>query len=153
MFTRYFTRLVRFKRYYPLITFPTLISATMKQYECSPTFQGLPVGATFLLHQGNIIFEQEYPGLCVSPYFKPTLPGHEYRENGYFYPTEAEMMIPVYEKVSNEEEERLGSLGLSTAQVGYLKLKGKCKIGCASVTLVQMELLSLDHELIWKWHL
>ncbi|KAL2917715.1 hypothetical protein HK105_202588 [Polyrhizophydium stewartii] len=102
-----------------------------------------------------------FPGLEISAVFAPGLGGHVYLETGGimgFYPTQAVVEIPMFERMSREEEERLGSAGISKQAVGILRATGECKYGCATVRLTDLALYPLDQDgtldrerPVWTW--
>ena len=137
-----------------------LIVCTHKAIECSPTFAGVPVAATFLMHQAYDKFEKEFPGLELPSVFDMNSSEFEYFESTssigkltgtIFGPSEATIIIPVYEKYSQLEEERLGSAGIKKSPVGKVKITGKCQIGCARVLMTQMTLFKLNNEIVWNY--
>ncbi|KAI8918097.1 hypothetical protein BC831DRAFT_483316 [Entophlyctis helioformis] len=116
------------------------------------------------MHQAVPVFEAAFPGLEVSAVYAPGMGGHVYEETGAilgFYPTEAVVELPVFERLSRAEEERLGSAGIRKKPVGLLRVTGECRYGCANVALQSMALFSLaslerDGQLdrshpIWTW--
>ncbi len=133
-----------------------VIVATAKKVNSSPTYQGVPVGCTFLIQQSQPIFTKQFPGLEISPVFSLGQPNNTYREQGLIYPTQATLGIPVYRKFSPLEEARLGSSGIKKKQVAQLVIDGKCKYACANVYLVKMTLYKCEDEqptdeIIWQY--
>ncbi|KAJ3271681.1 hypothetical protein HDV01_006460 [Terramyces sp. JEL0728] len=107
--------------------------STRKPLEASPTFNGIPLAATFLINQCIPAFNKEFPGLEVAGSFSLGSDHNEYQESGGLgiYPTKARVLLPVYEKLKPQEEAQLGIAGIKKPPVGFLVLKGKCKVGCA----------------------
>ena len=137
-----------------------LIIIPKTRLECSPTFAGVPVAATFLMHQAYAQFESQFPGLELASLFDTNSSEFEYYEatSGLerlavkiFGPSQATIIIPVYEKYSQVEEERMGSAGIKKSPVGKLQIVGKCQMGCAKVTLSQMTLFKLNDEIVWNY--
>jgi hypothetical protein len=133
---------------------------THKPIDCSPTFAGVPVAATFLMHQAYEKFETQFPGLSLPSIFDSNSSEYEYFEasttwgkftDTIFGPSEATVIIPVYEKYSELEEERMGSAGIKKSPVGRLKATGECQMGCARVRLKEMTLFKLNHDIVWKY--
>jgi hypothetical protein len=139
----------------------TSLYSSQKIY-CSPTFEGVPVSATLLIHQSIPYFEKKFPGLEVSGVYSPGEPGHTYVESGKIlglYPTKCTVTIPIYEKLSKEEEERLGKAMIKKDAVAHLILHGECKVGCATATLSSIRIYKLDANqntdlsaLVWSWN-
>lgn len=87
--------------------------------------------------------------------------GHTYQESGGFagvYPTKCQVGIPIFERLSQLEEARIGQALLLKPAVAHLVLKGDCKVGCATASLSEMELFKVDQEKkpiweksVWKW--
>jgi hypothetical protein len=132
---------------------------------CSPTFEGIPVSATLIIFQAVSHFQKHYPGLEISASFSPGKAAeHFYKEEGGFlglFPTRCVVGIPVFEKLDELEESRLGQALLMKPIVGHLVLEGKCKMGCASATLSSLSLYRVDSQkkpnisakgLIWALH-
>lgn len=189
--------------------FNYLSSKLVPVLECSPTFNGIPVAATFLLYQAQSIFSNEFPGLEISAVFEvrpqkkygyitrddvkskdsqnyktakdvvrenendsidlpPNLDDHDkythdnyseynYREFGGMFPFErlfpsnCEVIVPIFEKLSQLEEARLGEAGITKPVIGRLKIIGECSTGCAKVRLQKMILYKLNGEIVWTW--
>ncbi|ORY49860.1 hypothetical protein BCR33DRAFT_649159, partial [Rhizoclosmatium globosum] len=114
----------------------------------SPIFQGTPVAATLLMHQAAKIFDKQFDSLLeMSAVFSRMIKEFGYSESGGFlgtWATGVEVIVPVFEKLSETEEARLGSVGIRKRPVGSLKMKGKCTYGCAVVQLMHMQVLKLD---------
>ena len=132
---------------------------THKIVEASPTFEGIPVGATLLIFQSLPVFEAKFKDkLVVSPSFSPGKLNHNYFEKGFLIPNACVVEIPVYEKLEEEEEKRLGKLLIEKLIVGHLVVEGVCKLGCASVTMRSVKLFKVDAnqkptgEPIWEYH-
>jgi hypothetical protein len=132
-----------------------------RKLECSPTFQGVPVAGTFLIHQSIPYFDKKFPGLEIAGAFVPGETLHSYVEQKVMglYATSCKVTIPVYEKLSKQEEERLGKAMLKKPAVGLLVLEGDCKVGCATVQLTSIRLYKLDQDKnpvmehpIWEWN-
>jgi hypothetical protein len=132
-----------------------------KTIHCSPTFQGVPVAGTFLIHQSIPYFDKKFPGLEIAGAFVPDEIGHSYKESKVLglYATACTVTIPVYQKLSKQEEERLGKAMLKKIPVGHLVLEGDCKVGCAAATLTTIKLYKLDADqnpdlesLVWEWN-
>lgn len=124
------------------------LSGLFMTLDASPTFQGVPVASTLLIHQAQAIFASEYPGLEMSVVFRPGTSGHKWAESPMFYPTSHTVTIPIYEKLAQVEEDALGVNGIAKIPVGYLVLLGECSYGCATVQLRKMTLFSSSDELI-----
>ncbi|KAI9342615.1 hypothetical protein BDR26DRAFT_859256 [Obelidium mucronatum] len=76
-----------------------------------------------------------------------------YEETGGFLGTWAsgvEVKVPVFEKLSQTEESRLGNAGIRKKPVGALIMKGKCSYGCAVVQLMHMQVVKLDGSTVWE---
>ncbi|KAJ3095809.1 hypothetical protein HK100_005727 [Physocladia obscura] len=76
-----------------------------------------------------------------------------YQESGGFFgswATAVEVKVPVFEKLPEEEESRLGSAGIRKKPVGSLIMKGKCTYGCAVVKLMNLQVRKLDGDLVWE---
>jgi hypothetical protein len=149
-----------FKRRLWIAAFPLIIIPCHKPIDCSPTFAGVPVAATFLMHQAYGKFESQFPGLSLPSVFDSNSSDYEYYESSttwgkftdkIFGPSEATIIIPVYERYSELEEERLGSAGIKKSPVGKLKATGVCQIGCARVLLTEMTLFKLNNDIVWKY--
>ncbi|KAJ3078302.1 hypothetical protein HDU99_000656, partial [Rhizoclosmatium hyalinum] len=150
--------------------------AAAKKYS-SPIFQGTPVAATLLMHQAAKIFDKQFDSLLemsavfVLPENVPDRGAYSknasdqeneesrmikefgYSESGGFlgtWATGVEVIVPVFEKLSETEEARLGSVGIRKRPVGSLKMKGKCTYGCAVVQLMHMQVLKLDGTVVWE---
>jgi hypothetical protein len=134
---------------------------TRPKYFQSPTFQGIPVAGTLLIHQSIPYFQAQFPKLEVCGVFAPSEEFHEYIETGHtfgVYPTGCRISIPIYEKLSIEEEERLGKALLKKPVVGVMVIEGECKVGCATATIKSINVYRLnslkkpDYEKpIWSW--
>jgi hypothetical protein len=138
----------------------------MRRLEASPTFSGVPVAATFLMHQAQTPFENAFPGLEMSAVFSM----HNTQDFSYtefakdpesvfsrlhmriFGASEAQVSVPVYERLSQAEEERLGASGIRKAPVGTLIMKGMCRVGCAQVKLMQVTLTKTNGDVVWTWN-
>ncbi|KAJ3091141.1 hypothetical protein HK102_001555 [Quaeritorhiza haematococci] len=106
-----------------------------------------------------------YPGVFINsatpllhPHFQRRPdnrePGYSYKETGAFsayWPTGCVVEVPVFEKLDQAEEARLGIVGIKKTPVAKLILVGDCQYGCAKVTLMEMRLLKLDGEFVWEW--
>ncbi|KAH9247263.1 60S ribosomal protein L11 [Batrachochytrium salamandrivorans] len=102
----------------------TLFTPDSHQIECSPLFQGVPVAATFLIHQAIPVVTEALPGLEVSAVFSPELGGHMYEETGGIlgvYRTGAVVELPMFERTTPEEAQRLGVAGIFKEAVGVLR--------------------------------
>lgn len=93
------------------------LNSRKPQIHCSPTFNGIPVSATFLLHQSHNLFTNQFPGLEMSPVFAINYSDEfTYKETGMFadygWPTGCIVTVPVFERLSKEEEVRLGNNGI-----------------------------------------
>ncbi|TPX74716.1 hypothetical protein CcCBS67573_g04027 [Chytriomyces confervae] len=153
--------------------------STLKNYS-SPAFQGTPVAATLLMHQAVKLFEKQFDGLLeMSPVFvlPEDMPAPEsyskgasgdydeeddptavhkqfsYSESGGFFggwASECAVKVPVFEKLDDQEEARLGNAGIRKRPVGSLIMKGKCSYGCAVVQLMYMQVQKLDGSVVWE---
>ncbi|KAJ3021445.1 UNVERIFIED_CONTAM: hypothetical protein HDU68_009620 [Siphonaria sp. JEL0065] len=150
--------------------------AAAKRYS-SPIFQGTPVAATLLMHQAVKIFDPQFNDLLeMSPVF--VLPENVpdrgaysngnapddsdesdmvkefgYNETGGFlgsWASGVEVKVPVFEKLTQTEESRLGNAGIRKKPVGALVMKGKCSYGCAVVQLMHLQVLKLDGTVVWE---
>ncbi|KAI8909393.1 hypothetical protein DFJ77DRAFT_433484 [Powellomyces hirtus] len=123
--------------------------------ECSPTFQGVPVAATFLMHQALPRFDKKFPGLELSAVFDMARPEeYVYKEEGLFasvMPSTAIVEVPIFEKLSQVEEAKLGGAGIRKKPVGKVQLKGACSLGCAKVELTEMRVLKNNGDVVWEW--
>ena len=135
---------------------------TFNTVAASPTFEGIPVAATILIHQAYPHFAKAFPGLELSPAFSPGKEkGHFYEEKGGLfgiYPTSCKIGIPIFERLSQLEESRIGQALLMKPVVAYLILIGDCTVGCAAANLSEMVLLKVDEEKnprfdssVWEW--
>ncbi|KAJ3229786.1 hypothetical protein HDU78_008826, partial [Chytriomyces hyalinus] len=153
--------------------------STLKNYS-SPAFQGTPVAATLLMHQAVKLFDKQFDGLLeMSPVFvlPEDMPAPEsyskgasgdydeeddptavhkqfsYSESGAFFggwASECAVKVPVFEKLDDQEEARLGNAGIRKRPVGSLIMKGKCSYGCAVVQLMYMQVQKLDGSVVWE---
>ncbi|KAJ3412968.1 hypothetical protein HDV05_008683 [Chytridiales sp. JEL 0842] len=155
-----------------LLLLLVLSPATKPPLECSPTYNGVPVAASFLMHQAHPHFEKQFPGLEMSavfisrdPKFRPLKRDgtqderkeeewereYVYVEKGLsFWPTGAHVEVPIFERLSEVEEARLGNAGIRKGSVGRLVLEGECGYGCASVKLKEMRVEKLDGTVVWS---
>ena len=123
---------------------------------CSPTFSGVPVAATFLMHQAYDLFESAFPGLEMSSIFNVDHADFNYVEHAdgllaFFGPSAASVTVPVFERLSQVEEERLGTAGIRKTPVGSLIITGRCQLGCAKVTLEEMTLMKSNGDIVWTY--
>ena len=158
-----FTRIAHlFRTRIPILVIgsSTATILTHKKTYCSPTFQGVPVAGTFLIHQSIPYITKKFPGLEVAGAYVPGEIGHSYTETKVLglYGIACTVTIPVYEKLCRKEEERLGKAMLKKPAVGHLVLEGECKVGCATATLTAITLYKLDSNKnpvldapIWEW--
>ncbi|KAI8620535.1 hypothetical protein BC830DRAFT_1098725 [Chytriomyces sp. MP71] len=146
----------------------------------SPAFQGTPVAATLLMHQAVKIFDKQFDGLLeMSPVFvlPEDMPSPESYSKGTSGDTETEddptavhkqfsytesggllgswasactVKVPVFEKLDEQEEARLGNAGIRKRPVGSLIMEGKCTYGCAAVQLMHMQVQKLDGSVVWE---
>ncbi|KAJ3202127.1 hypothetical protein HDU67_000786 [Dinochytrium kinnereticum] len=131
----------------------TTIPFAVTPLECSPTYHGVPVAATFLMHQALPVFDKTFPGLEMSPVFVMGHPEYSYAETGLLssvWATGATMELPIFERLSEEEEAKLGSSGIRKKPVGRLLLVGECEYGCAAVRLREMKVFKANGELLWE---
>ncbi|KAI8824034.1 uncharacterized protein EV422DRAFT_564742 [Fimicolochytrium jonesii] len=141
----------------PLPLLLTLHNTHAHPLDCSPTFQGVPVAATFLMHQALPRFDRQFPGLELSPVFDMARPEeYSYTERGGVFAVlgvvdEAVVVLPVFEKLPQVEEARLGAAGIRKMPVGRCELVGRCRLGCAKVELVGMRVLKGNGECVWEW--
>lgn len=205
------------KRFVDVVSFLAVNAASAvsrQHFECSPTFNGVPVAATILLYQAQSIFGKEFPGLEIAAVFEVRpqkrygfftrddveretgekiksareLPGvvpvdedsskksyleedanvkkytedhfdeYNYREYGGYFPFErmfpgnCEVIVPIFEKLSELEEARLGEAGLAKPIVARMRIRGECSAGCAKVRMQSLELYKLDGEVVWTWN-
>jgi hypothetical protein len=82
---------------------------------------GVRVGLVQLLSQTQDVFEREFPGLETGVALVPGKPLNEYTEHWF---STARLQVPVYEKLVEEEEKRLGMNGIEKKPVGYLLVQG-----------------------------
>ncbi|KAJ3103020.1 hypothetical protein HDU97_010458 [Phlyctochytrium planicorne] len=109
--------------------------------------------ATFLMNQAIGVFEKQFPGLEMSPIFIHGHPEFVYKETGMLpslWPTGAIVEVPIFEKLSDAEEARLGGAGIRKRPVGKLVLMGECQYGCAAVKLLEMKVYKADGTLFWE---
>lgn len=139
----------------------TAIQLNYKRLYQSPTFQGVPVAGTLLIHQATPLLNKQFPGLEISGIFAPGNDGHSYSETTTLgiYPTACKVTIPIYERLSEQEEERLGKALLMKPIVGMLVMFGKCNAGCATASLQSLVVYKvtkdkkIDYEnVVWKWN-
>ncbi|KAJ3065644.1 hypothetical protein HDU98_010969 [Podochytrium sp. JEL0797] len=143
----------------------------------SPIFQGTPVAATLLMHQAVKLFDAQFSSLLemsaifVLPEDVPDRGAYSngmadeedeeslmreefaYKESGGFFGSWAsgvEVTVPVFEKLSETEESRLGNAGIRKKPVGSLVMQGKCSYGCAVVQLMHMQVKKLDGNVVWE---
>lgn len=67
------------------------------------------------------------------------------------FPSGCRVTCPVFERLQQKEEERLGNAGIRKSPVGQLELVGECKWGCAQVVLKGMILRRNDGTEVWTW--
>ncbi|TPX69351.1 hypothetical protein SpCBS45565_g02496 [Spizellomyces sp. 'palustris'] len=138
-----------------VLPLPLLLISRDRSLECSPTFNGVPVAATFLMHQALPRFEKKFPGLEISAVYDANRPEEfKYEETGLFsslMPSQAIVEVPVFEKLSETEEAKLGVSGIRKKPVGRVQLKGTCSIGCAKVELTEMRVLKNNGQVVWEW--
>ncbi|KAJ3386515.1 hypothetical protein HDU92_002425 [Lobulomyces angularis] len=141
-------------KYYHWLKFKKIIKKNCKK-DIEINFNGVPVSAPFLMNQASKIFDKEYPGLEISPVFVINEPNFLYEELGvfkYYFPSGCIVKVPVYEKLTQVEEERLGTNGIKKKPVGILVLLGDCEVGCAKVTLKEIRLENFKEQVIWRWN-
>jgi hypothetical protein len=115
------------------------------------------------MHQAYDIFEKAFPLLEMSAVYSIEGDDFGYEESPadpnalssqlfskVFGPSQAQVKLPVYEKLSQAEEERLGTAGIRKSPVGHLILRGECKVGCAQVRLVYIELRKMNGDVVWS---
>jgi hypothetical protein len=112
------------------------------------------------MHQAHPIFKSAFPGLEMSPMFHMDHPDYAYTEHHhqllsrFLGADEASVQVPVFERLSEKEELRLGSSGLEKKPVGRLLIKGECRMGCAQVQLTHLELFKQqDGKKVWEHNL
>lgn len=78
---------------------------------------------------------------------------YRYSEEGLMWPNACTVTIPVYKKLEQVEDARMGVNGIKKKEVGYLEMRGECKFGCAASTLVSLKLVAIGAEesVIWTW--
>ncbi|KAJ3291527.1 hypothetical protein HK104_005990 [Borealophlyctis nickersoniae] len=107
------------------------------------------------MHQALIYLEKQFPGLELSPVYDANRPDeYSYQEEGLFsrfFPTAAVAEVPLFEKLREEEEARLGAAGIRKKPVAKAVLKGSCKVGCAAVELTEIKVLKLNGDVVWEW--
>ncbi|RKO99411.1 hypothetical protein CXG81DRAFT_7177, partial [Caulochytrium protostelioides] len=117
--------------------------------EASPTFNGVPVAASFLMFQALPPLDERFPGLQLAPVFDPKDPEFAFEELGWlapFYPSSAKVTAPMYEKLSEAEESKLGGSNIKKQSVGKMVAYGTCKMGCASVQLLRVQIFKLNGD-------
>ncbi|KAI9105000.1 hypothetical protein DFS34DRAFT_576053 [Phlyctochytrium arcticum] len=139
-----------------LAIFPiSLATLSYKQLECSPTYHGSPVAATFLMHQAFLRLEKKFPGLEISAVFDMTRPDqYTFKETGLFasvMPSGCEVEVPLFEKLSQTEEARMGAAGIKKTPVGKVWMRGECSLGCAKVDLLELIVKKNNGEVVWHW--
>jgi hypothetical protein len=105
------------------------------------------------MHQALKHFDKQFPGLEMSAVFVVGTndPDYVYYEKGLSaWPTSAYVELPIFEKLSDAEEARLGNAGIRKKPVGKLVLEGNCSYGCASVKLTYMKVVKLDGKVVWE---
>jgi hypothetical protein len=83
----------------------------------------------------------------------PDHPEYVYREGGVLksiWPTSVEVEIPIFERLTDAEEARLGNAGIRKKPVGKLVMHGECQYGCAMVTLKDLKVLKTNGEEVWS---
>ncbi|KAJ3006127.1 hypothetical protein HKX48_000293 [Thoreauomyces humboldtii] len=130
-----------------------LSPTTTRPLDCSPTFQGVPVAATFLMHQALPRFDRKFPGLEISAVFDMARPlEFVYEESGGFVmASEATVEVPVFERLDEVEEAKLGGAGIRKKAVGRVRIKGTCSLGCAKVEMTEMAVFKVNGDLVWEW--
>ncbi|KAJ3055328.1 hypothetical protein HK097_010828 [Rhizophlyctis rosea] len=149
----------RLSRTLTAITLPLsliLLHLTLKPpAECSPKFNGVPVAATFLMHQALSRFEAQFPGLEMSAVFDTSRPEeYSYHEEGLLasiLPSVAVAVVPVFEKLTEAEEAKLGGAGIRKKPVGKIEIRGSCSVGCAAVELKEMKVMKPNGDVVWEW--
>ncbi|KAJ3036165.1 hypothetical protein HDV00_003021 [Rhizophlyctis rosea] len=107
------------------------------------------------MHQTLPYFEKQFPGLELSAVYDSNRPEeYSYEEEGLLaalFPQAAVAVVPVFEKLSQEEEMKLGSSGIRKKPVGKVWMRGACSYGCATVELVEFRVLKLNGDVVWEW--
>ena len=79
-------------------------------------------------------------------------PDYTYEEHGIpYFPSSCTLKVPVFERLDEEEEKKLGANGLRKEKVGFLEVEGGCEVGCARVRISKMRVLKVDGEVVWEW--
>ncbi|KAJ1568579.1 hypothetical protein HK405_000380, partial [Cladochytrium tenue] len=76
-----------------------------------------------------------------------------YAESGVLapaWPTAARAEVPLFERLSEQEEASLGSAGVRKQPVGKLVMIGTCTYGCAKVRLRELRVYSAEGRLVWE---
>jgi hypothetical protein len=141
-------------------TFVGALISTQKLHQ-SPTFQGIPVAGTLLIHQSIPYFQRQFPKLEISGVFAPGEEYHTYTETGQtfgIYPTGCTVTLPIFEMLSIEEEERMGKALLKKQVVGVVVIEGECKAGCATASVKSIKVYKMNTSLVpeyekpvWSW--
>ncbi|TPX32518.1 hypothetical protein SmJEL517_g04346 [Synchytrium microbalum] len=128
------------------------LTTSKPSIECSPSFNGVPVAATFLMRQAEPIFNKHFPGLELSPVFVMDGINFGYTEQSILgWASTATVEVPVYERLSQTEEVRLGTSGLRKGAVGKAYITGGCSYGCAKVVMSEIKVVKMNGEVVWHW--
>ncbi|TPX44447.1 hypothetical protein SeMB42_g03197 [Synchytrium endobioticum] len=121
--------------------------------ECSPTFNGVPVAATFLMRQAEPVFNKQFPGLEISSVYVVDGQHFAYSESSLFglFASSATVRVPIYERLPREEEMRLASAGLRKHPVGEAIISGSCSYGCAKVVITDIKVVKMNGDEVWTW--
>ncbi|KAJ3109912.1 hypothetical protein HDU96_007055 [Phlyctochytrium bullatum] len=105
------------------------------------------------MHQAIPHFERQFPGLEMSAIFATNHPDFDYEEKGLLstlWPTRAVVTVPIFERLPEEEEAKLGGAGIRKNPVGRIVLEGSCQYGCATVKLASIKVFTMENELKWE---
>lgn len=103
------------------------------------------------MSQAYAPFSAKYPGLELSGVYVINDKDYSYKEQGWPLASSCSVIVPVYEKLSDIEEQRLGNAGIKKDVVARMHIQGECKYGCASVLLKKIQLCKLDGSVVWSW--
>ncbi len=90
----------------------------------------------------------------MSPVFIMDHPDFRYDEFGLLkalWIDRVEIELPVFERLDDKEEAKLGANGIRKSPVGSVVLVGRCSLNCAKVQLVCMQVKKKDGTIVWEW--
>jgi hypothetical protein len=88
----------------------------------TPKFNNTPFPVTVLPLQSHPVLRTYFAQLQLAPVYVPEADFNSYRQNGMMWPTECTVTMPVYRKISEAQEMRLGANGIQKMPVGYLEM-------------------------------